>query len=138
MEQHPAPAAHLKSVLSAMVLVVVGTVVGLFIVSEVHWQLRKSDARHEMAEMIAHQLGPGNPPSAESFFPTEAVPRPPVVHGFEIVPADRVGNRIRNEELVLALEIAGQARAYPLNVMTGPSREVFNDELGGRAIAATW
>jgi len=121
-----------------VILVIGGTLIGLFVVSEVQWQLRKSNARQEMAEMIAHQLSPDNPPSAESFFPTEAVPRPSVVRDFKIVSADQVGDRIRDEELVLALEIAGQARAYPLNVMTGPSREVFNDELGGRAIAATW
>lgn len=41
-------------------------------------------------------------------------------------------------ELVIGLEINGEARAYPLNMLTGPSREIFNDELGGQSIAATW
>jgi len=138
VRQTPALSSSVKNVLFAVVLVGGGTLIGLFVISGAQWQLRKSNARQEMAEMIAHELGPNNPPSAETFFPTEAVPRPPIVREFKIVSADRVGDRIRDEELVLALEIAGQARAYPLNVMTGPSREVFNDELGGRAIAATW
>ena len=32
----------------------------------------------------------------------------------------------------------GQARAYPINMLTGPSREIINDVLGGVPIAATW
>jgi hypothetical protein len=41
-------------------------------------------------------------------------------------------------ELVLGLTLGGAARAYPINMLTGPQREIVNDELGGRAIAATW
>lgn len=43
-----------------------------------------------------------------------------------------------DEELVIGVEINGQSRAYPINMMTGPSREIINDTLGGTAIAATW
>ena len=41
-------------------------------------------------------------------------------------------------DLVIGLTIGTAARAYPLNMLTGPRREIINDELGGRAIAATW
>jgi hypothetical protein len=34
--------------------------------------------------------------------------------------------------------VEGKARAYPINMLTGPRREIINDELGGKAIAATW
>jgi hypothetical protein len=34
--------------------------------------------------------------------------------------------------------INGESRAYPINMLTGPSREILNDRLGGTAIAATW
>jgi len=39
---------------------------------------------------------------------------------------------------VLAVTVGEQSRAYPINMLTGPEREILNDTLGGRAIAATW
>ncbi len=45
---------------------------------------------------------------------------------------------LRDNELVLGVEVNGEARAYPINMLTGPSREILNDVLGGQAIAATW
>ncbi len=88
--------------------------------------------------MAAHALSPDNLPSPQSFYPMRVVRRPPVLSGFEILSVADAIDRVNDEELVLAVEIDGEARAYPLNVMTGPEREVFNDELAGRAIAATW
>ena len=41
-------------------------------------------------------------------------------------------------ELVIGVEVNGQARAYPINQLTGPQREIINDVLGDTAIAATW
>ena len=41
-------------------------------------------------------------------------------------------------ELVIGVEVNGAARAYPINQLTGPQREIINDVLGGTAIAATW
>lgn len=41
-------------------------------------------------------------------------------------------------ELVLGVVVGDKARAYPINMLTGPSREVINDNLGETAIAATW
>lgn len=45
---------------------------------------------------------------------------------------------IDDNELVIGVEVNGEARAYSINQLTGPSREIINDELGGTAIAATW
>ena len=45
---------------------------------------------------------------------------------------------VRDDELVLGVELAGHARAYLINTLTHPHREIFNDRLGDRAIAATW
>ncbi len=45
---------------------------------------------------------------------------------------------VRDEELVLGVVHKGQARAYPINQLTGPRREIVNDRLGGDPIAATW
>jgi len=46
--------------------------------------------------------------------------------------------RLKGDELVLGITLEGEARAYPLNMLTGPNREIINDELGGHPIAATW
>lgn len=45
---------------------------------------------------------------------------------------------VEDDELVLGVVVEGAARAYPINTLTGPRREIINDELGGRSIAATW
>ena len=45
---------------------------------------------------------------------------------------------VTGNELVIGVVVNGKARAYPINMITGPSREIINDSLGGRAIAATW
>jgi hypothetical protein len=54
------------------------------------------------------------------------------------VAAKEANEQLRPNELVLGVEINGEARAYPINMLTGPSREIFNDKLGGQSIAATW
>jgi hypothetical protein len=53
-----------------------------------------------------------------------------------LVPAK--GSDLADNELVLGVVIEGVSRAYPINMLTGPSREILNDSLGGRSIAATW
>ena len=40
------------------------------------------------------------------------------------------------DELVLGVEIDGDARAYSIPYLSG--REIVNDEVGGRKIAVTW
>ncbi len=45
---------------------------------------------------------------------------------------------IDDAELVLAVVIGDEPRAYPINVLNTPQREFFNDTLGSRPIAATW
>lgn len=41
-------------------------------------------------------------------------------------------------ELVLGVVLNGEARAYPLNMLSGPIREILNDTLGGEPVAVTW
>ena len=45
---------------------------------------------------------------------------------------------VKDNELVIGVVIGDQARAYPINMLTGPAREIINDKLGDRSIAATW
>lgn len=91
--------------------------------------------------------GCGEKPAAtQSTLPTERPPWAPVrqleqqppITDFQIKSVDEAKNEINPEDLVLGVTLNGQSRAYPLNVLTGPEREVFNDTLGGVPIAATW
>lgn len=54
------------------------------------------------------------------------------------VSCEEAAQTLQPEELVLGIEVNGEARAYPINMLTGPQREIINDELGGESIAATW
>ena len=62
--------------------------------------------------------------------PIRAITEPPITSAQSA--------EIDDNELVIGVEVNGQARAYPINQLTGPSREIINDNLGGTAIAATW
>ncbi len=44
--------------------------------------------------------------------------------------------RLRSDELVLGVEINGEAKAYPITVLN--SREMVSDTAGGVPILATW
>ena len=54
----------------------------------------------------------------------------------KIVPVEE--STVSPNSLVIGVEVNGEARAYSVNELTGPQREIINDTLGGTAIAATW
>ena len=62
---------------------------------------------------------------------------PAIVEPDSIKAADAT-ELVHPEELVLGIELDGVARAYPINMLNGPRREIINDKLGDRLIAATW
>ena len=64
-------------------------------------------------------------------------PQAPIIQP-PFISAREAEGQVADNELVLGVVVNDQARAYPINMLTGPSREIFNDELGGQAIAATW
>lgn len=70
--------------------------------------------------------------------PQQVVPAYPAIIRPTFVTAKQAADKIAPNELVLGVAINGKTRAYPINMLTGPQREIFNDELGGTAIAATW
>jgi hypothetical protein len=72
------------------------------------------------------------------FRPFKVVPPFPPIVGPPAVTAEEARQLLQPNELVLGVEVDGAARAYAINMLTGPSREIFNDELGGESIAATW
>lgn len=54
----------------------------------------------------------------------------------EIVSAEEA--ELGDDDIVMGVVINGEARAYPVNYMNGPTNEVVNDSLGGQAIAPSW
>lgn len=75
----------------------------------------------------------------ESDFQPKTLIRPirPIVDA-QFIPATEVTDEVNDNELVMGVVINGEARAYPINMLTGPRREIINDTLGGSVIAATW
>ena len=82
--------------------------------------------------------GTGTRPTAEDFDPVEMLDERPAITDVQPIPADQITNEVELNELVLGVVIHGESRCYPINAMTTPSREVFNDILAGQPIAATW
>ena len=76
--------------------------------------------------------------AAPEFTPRQVVKPFEAIRDPKIVPAAKAGDWVRDDELVLGVVVNGAARAYPINMLTSPTREIINDKLGGRAIAATW
>jgi hypothetical protein len=54
------------------------------------------------------------------------------------VSAAEAESKVRPNELVIGVVMGGQARAYPVNMLCQPSREIVTDTLGGERIAVTW
>ena len=69
------------------------------------------------------------------FFPTllpyDAI-RP--IYEPEFAPANNAP--LEDDELVIGISLNGEAKAYPITVLR--SREMVNDELGGKPILVTW
>ena len=78
-------------------------------------------------------------PTDGDFRPSVALPYAmEAITEFPIASAEQADAELHEAELVLGVTVGDQSRAYPINTLTGPSREIINDQLGGRAIAATW
>lgn len=75
---------------------------------------------------------------SDDYKPTTVLRAFPPIENPPHVDADSANVKLQPNELVLGVELDGVARAYPINMLTGPSREIFNDTLGDRSIAATW
>ncbi len=67
-----------------------------------------------------------------------AVERFPPITEFPVKRVREAQDALNPSELVIGVTVGKEARAYPVNMLTGPQREILNDTLGGKAIAATW
>ena len=87
---------------------------------------------------------PNVQPIAEGFQPRTVIPYAfPPIEDIPFIAADAMSDengdvQLRDDELVLGIRVGDQSRAYPINMLTGPSREILNDNLGGVPLAATW
>jgi hypothetical protein len=72
------------------------------------------------------------------FKPVRVVPPFPPITEFPVKPVREVRDAINPSERVIGVTVGKESRAYPLNMLTGPKREIVNDKLGDQAIAATW
>ena len=78
------------------------------------------------------------PGDVSGFEPVRAVGARSPIEKASFLPAPRVTDEVLPGERVIGVVVKRQARAYPINMLTGPEREMINDSLGGRASAVTW
>ena len=92
-----------------------------------------------LSSLIVAAAAQAQEPSGSSkppvFDPVRVVRRFPPIIGPEFTPAAQA--KINDNELVLGVAVGGSARAYPINMLTQPTREIINDRLAGKPIAAT-
>lgn len=127
-----------QRLLLMLLAVVIGAAVGV-------WSLASFLENRERTEQLSLQkeasekaLGPGAPPSPKTFYPIRVLERQDIVRGWDVLSREQANKTLQPRELVIGLTINGESRAYPLNVLHDPEREIFNDKLGGKEIAATW
>lgn len=89
------------------------------------WQMREPAA-------IAEQK------TERPFQPVRVIPAQPAIQSAPFIAASKVRGQVSDNELVLGVVIDDEARAYPINMLTGPSREIINDTVAGKPVAATW
>ncbi len=79
------------------------------------------------------------PAKADDEFTPKRLARPfPAIINPKNISADQAKNEIRAKELVIGVTVNGESRAYPINMMSRPTREIVTDKLGGKRIAVTW
>ena len=88
--------------------------------------------------LLLIQSGCSEPDEREFFNPRKLMPAIKAITDARISKPSAATNKVGESDLVIGLAVGGSARAYPINPLTGPQREIINDELGGRKIAATW
>ena len=107
------------------------------------WRITASNVNAILCAVVATSLSTmclAQHRQEREFKPQVVVKHPirPIVDAPVIAARDVTDEVVTDNELVLGVVVNGQPRAYPINMLTGPSREIINDELGGEAIALTW
>ena len=95
------------------------------------------------AVVMAMSPSPGRTEESVPFRPTRVVPAFPAIKDAPFISAEAATRVVRGDELVLGVTVTGKdgasvSRAYPINMLTSPKREIINDTLNGVPLAATW
>jgi hypothetical protein len=69
--------------------------------------------------------------------PPQNSSNPPLIN-FPIATAKDAGAKVHDDYFVVGVELNGETRAYPLNMLSRPDHHVLDDVLGGQPIAVTW
>lgn len=83
------------------------------------------------AAPLAAAIAAFDPDEIVAVLPREAIP---AIDDPKHLPAAQAG--LRDDELVIGVAIGGEARAYPVRVLS--AHEIVNDELAGKPYAVTW
>jgi hypothetical protein len=82
---------------------------------------------------VAAAIAAFRPDEIVEVLPPDAIP---AIHDPELVPVRAVGEDLDDDDKVIGVVIDGEARAYPIRVLS--AHEIVNDEIHGRPIAVTW
>ena len=91
-----------------------------------------------LTSLLVYQTAVTAQQSTSAFRPTRVLAAQPAITDAPTNSAREAGAVLNPNELVIGVTIGKESRAYPINMLTGPSREIINDTLGGQGIAATW
>src|SRR5688572_6256391 len=72
------------------------------------------------------------------FAPIRFLERQAPLTNSEVKSAMDLTSVLGSEDLVVGISVNDEARAYPLNAITRPPREIINDTVGETPIAMTW
>ncbi len=102
------------------------------------WQAALTGSSNTAQAQQESRLGKVRPVS-EGFQPKTVIPRAfPAIKDVPVATAAEAEGKVQGSELVLGIVVGEEARAYPINMLTGPQREIINDVVGQTPIAATW
>lgn len=90
------------------------------------------------ALVVTAYLLSGPSGQSQEFKPVRVVPPFKPITEFPVKSVAEAKDALNPSELVLGVTVGKESRAYPINMLVGPQREILNDNLGGKAIAATW
>lgn len=72
------------------------------------------------------------------FHPRRLLAPQPIISDAPFKTVAELDGEMNPTELVLGVTIGKESRAYPINMLTGPRREIVNDKIGNQHFAATW
>lgn len=85
----------------------------------------------DRARPLSTAIAAFDPTEIDTILRRDAIP---AIHDPEIVPGSDA--ELLEDEFVIGVELEGQARAYPIRVLS--AHEIVNDEIAGQPIAVTW